>query len=280
MAQMPAASVDLVLADLPYGVTGCRWDKRIAMTPLWEQYERVLKERGVIALFAQQPFATDLINAARRMFRYEWIWDKGGATGFANARRMPMRRRENVLVFYKRLPAYHPQGLRPCQPHSRPNDRSEVYGGIQRDASVQRFTGYPQSIVAFKRNAHSAACQKPVELLEYLIRTYTAPGETVLDNAMGTGSTCVAAVATGRGVVGFEMDPERFRIAEQRTHDAIAGRAQMPAEDTPQHQRLRCRAAHKRPDGDRSRKRHGNSPREGRVSVTPSAIRHNGLTDR
>ncbi len=253
MAGLPAESVDLVLADLPYGVTGCRWDKRIPMQPLWEQYRRVLKEHGAIVLFAQQPFATDLINAARPIFRYEWIWDKGAATGFANARRMPMRRHENILVFYKHLPTYHPQGLKPCRPRSRSSDSSEVYGGIRREAVVQCLTGYPQSIVRFGRGRDVAACQKPVGLLEYLVRTYTAEDETVLDNVMGTGSTGVAAANTGRAFIGFELDPERFRIAERRINEAISRDTSVPSSDAAR--RSRCRhAAHQRSGGSVVRK--------------------------
>ncbi len=201
--------------------------------------------------------ATDVISAARPLFRYEWIWDKGAATGFANARRMPMRRHENVLVFYKRLPAYHPQGLRPCRVRSRADDRSEVYGTIRRAGHVQRFTGFPQSILSFRRTHGSAACQKPVELLEYLIRTYTTEGGTVLDNVMGTGSTGVAAARTGRAFVGFEIDPERFRIAERRINEALTGQATMPTEDKARRYCGHHQAEQRRLGGDRA----GRAPR-------------------
>jgi site-specific DNA-methyltransferase (adenine-specific) len=221
MCEVPDQSVDLVLCDLPYGVTDCRWDHKIAPEPLWEQYLRLVKERGVIALFAQQPFATELASQAARFLRYEWVWDKGQATGFQNAHRMPMRRHENVLVFYRRPPAYHPQGLRPCRRRqSSTPGSSEVYRNIHRDVSLQQFTGYPQSILRFGRDTGSVACQKPIALLEYLIRTYTTEGATVLDNAMGTGSTGVAAVRTGRAFIGFEIDPQRFQIAEGRIREA------------------------------------------------------------
>jgi site-specific DNA-methyltransferase (adenine-specific) len=231
MASIPAGSVDLVLADLPYGVTDCKWDHRISMAPLWRQYLRVLKDDGVIALFAQQPFATDLVNACRGLYRYEWIWDKGVCTGFANARRMPLRRHENVLVFYRRLPLYLPQGLKPlarkrvCRPKV-----SECYQRVGRTDYVQEWTGYPQSILQFRRERVSAPCQKPLALLQYLIRTYTKEGQTVLDNAMGTGSTGVAAVHEGRKFIGFEIDAERFAVAQQRIH-AATQQTTMPAQE-------------------------------------------------
>jgi site-specific DNA-methyltransferase (adenine-specific) len=183
---------------------------------------RVTKDRGVIALFAQQPFATELVAWSLRDLRYEWIWDKGGCTGFANARRAPLRRHENVLIFYRRQPQYDPQGLRPCSPRVRRRKITEVYSEIGRDGYVQRFTGYPQSIISFKREPGAAACQKPVALLEYLIRTYTAEGGLVLDCCMGTGSTGVAAVNTGRSFIGFELDAARFQTAAARIAAARA----------------------------------------------------------
>jgi len=229
MERIEAASVDLVLADLPYGATACAWDKRIPMEPLWAQYERVLKERGVILLFAQQPFTTDLIATGRKLFRYEWIWDKGAATGFANARRMPMRRHENILVFYRKLPAYHPQGLRPCVVKQRARRSDTAVYRHMAQPVAQRVTGYPQSIVAMRREAGAAPCQKPVALLEYLIRTYTAEGELVLDNAMGTGSTGVAALQCGRRFVGFELDGDRFDVAARRIKKSVRAGANYSA---------------------------------------------------
>jgi site-specific DNA-methyltransferase (adenine-specific) len=222
MATVATGTVDLVLCDPPYGITACRWDRKIPRAPFWRQMWRVTKDRGVIALFAQQPFATELVAWSLRDLRYEWIWDKGGCTGFANARRAPLRRHENVLIFYRRQPQYDPQGLRPCSPRVRRRKITEVYSEIGRDGYVQRFTGYPQSIISFKREPGAAACQKPVALLEYLIRTYTAEGGLVLDCCMGTGSTGVAAVNTGRSFIGFELDAERFQTAAARIAAARA----------------------------------------------------------
>ncbi len=217
MPRLRAGSVHFVLADLPYGVTDCRWDRKIALGPLWAEYRRVLAPGGVVALFAQQPFATEVGRAGFEWLKYEWVWDKGYVTGFANARRMPMRRHENILIFVKQGGRYFPQGLRPARRVHRGQVKAgEVYGAIGRRSYVQRWTGYPQSILKVARERGAVACQKPVALLEYLIRTYTRRGEVVLDNAMGTGSTGVAAVRSGRRFVGIEIDRERFRIARRR----------------------------------------------------------------
>ncbi len=223
MPRLRNQSVHLMLCDPPYGVTDCEWDRKIPQEGMWAEYLRLLKPNGVIAMFAQQPFATELAAPVRKLLRYDWVWDKHAVTGFANAKKMPLRRHENVLIFYHRLPTYHPQGLRPCRPRTH-KGQSPVYGAIDRSAAVQRMTGYPQSIIAFKRDRGSVACQKPVEMLEYLIRTYTNAGDLVLDNAMGTGSTGVAAVNAGRRFVGIEIDPERFRIADKRIAEAWAAR--------------------------------------------------------
>ncbi len=225
MDELPAGSVDLILCDLPYGVTDCRWDKLIPFAPLWAAYRRLLKPNGAVLLFAQQPFSTHLAASACAglQLRYEWVWDKGAVTGFQNANRMPMRRHESVLVFYQRLPVYNPQGLTRCQGgRVRRRAKSEVYGSIRHQAK-QRFTGYPHSILSVRREPGAAACQKPVELLEYLIQTYTDPGHTVLDNCMGTGSTGVAAVKTGRPFIGMELDTERFATGARRIVEASHG---------------------------------------------------------
>lgn len=152
MSRIETGTVDLVLCDLPYGTTKCPWDRVIPFEPLWEQYRRVLKPRGALALFAAQPFATELINSARKLFRYDLVWEKGTAVGHANANRMPMRSHELVLVFYQRLPKYHPQGLVPLEKpvvHRASGKKAgSVYGGMK-NASVQQFTNYPRSVLHF-----------------------------------------------------------------------------------------------------------------------------------
>ena len=226
MSRIETGTVDLVLCDLPYGTTKRPWDRVIPFEPLWEQYRRVLKPRGALALFAAQPFATELINSARKLFRYDLVWEKGTAVGHANANRMPMRSHELVLVFYQRLPKYHPQGLVPLEKpvvHRASGKKAgSVYGGMK-NASVQQFTNYPRSVLHFaSRGKRLHPTQKPVELLEYLVRTYTDPGDLVLDNCMGSGSTAVAALQAGRRFVGFETNPEYFAAACQRVDERAA----------------------------------------------------------
>ena len=226
MSRIETGTVDLVLCDLPYGTTKCPWDRVIPFEPLWEQYRRVLKPRGALALFAAQPFATELINSARKLFRYDLVCEKGTAVGHANANRMPMRSHELVLVFYQRLPKYHPQGLVPLEKpvvHRASGKKAgSVYGGMK-NASVQQFTNYPRSVLHFaSRGKRLHPTQKPVELLEYLVRTYTDPGDLVLDNCMGSGSTAVAALQAGRRFVGFETNPEYFAAACQRVDERAA----------------------------------------------------------
>ena len=219
MSRLETGSVDLVLCDLPYGTTNCAWDTVIPFQPLWEQYRRVLKPRGALVLFAAQPFATDLINSARKLFRYDLVWEKNAPVGYANANRMPMRSHELVLVFYQRLPKYHPQGLIPLErPVVRRGGRK---GGVYRamgKESVQRFTNYPRSVLRFhnRKERRFHPTQKPVALLEYLVRTYTDPGDLVLDNCMGSGSTALACLNAGRRFVGFEQDRAYFETAQVR----------------------------------------------------------------
>ena len=229
MSRIETGTVDLVLCDLPYGTTKCPWDRVIPFGPLWEQYRRVLKPRGALVLFAAQPFATDLINSARKLFRYDLVWEKGTAVGHANANRMPMRSHELVLVFYQRLPKYHPQGLIPLERPviHRPSRQKAggVYHGMAR-GSVQRYTNYPRSVLHFsnRKEKRYHPTQKPVELLEYLVKTFTDPGDLVLDNCMGSGSTAVACLNTGRRFAGFELNRGYYETARARVRERAAER--------------------------------------------------------
>lgn len=220
LPKVAARSVDLVLCDLPYGVTNCAWDRVMNLTTLWREYVRVLKARGTAVLFSMMRFSVALINAAPRgWFRYEWIWDKRAASGWLWAHHRPMVRHEQLLVFAPQMPGYVPQGLRPCAPKARAARGSETYGKCA-GGSVQTKTGWPTSILRFQREPGAKPAQKPVALLEYLIRTYTRRGGVVLDNSMGLGSTGVAAVKTGRRFIGMEIDAERFEVAGQRVEAA------------------------------------------------------------
>lgn len=224
MSRIETGTVDLVLCDLPYGTTHCAWDTVIPFEPLWEQYSRVVKPNGALVFMAAQPFATDLINSNRKLFRYDLVWEKTSPVGFANANRMPMRSHELILLFYKRLPSYHPQGLVELEKPLIRAGRHKcggVYARLEKD-TTRRYTNYPRSILRFPfkgRRVHPT--QKPLELFEYLVRTYSDAGGLVLDNCMGSGTTGVACVNSGRRFVGFETDEGYFEIARERIEEAI-----------------------------------------------------------
>lgn len=215
MKYIPDKSIDMILCDLPYGTTNCSWDEIIPFEDLWEQYKRIIKDNGAIVLTASQPFTTKLIASNLKWFRYEWIWKKGKhVTGFPNAKRMPLKNHENICVFYKKLPTYHPQGLVPLL-KVRTARRRKV-GGIfkEGDPSLLKeytttHTNYPKSIIDFPRDSKTFhPTQKPLRLFEYLIKTYTNKKDVVLDNCMGGCTTAVASDNTGRDWIGFELDKE------------------------------------------------------------------------
>ena len=220
VAPRVANRADAVIADLPYGTTNCRWDTRINLADLWEMYDRVCS--GPVILFAQTPFDKVLGASNLKDLRYEWIWEKSHATGHLNAKKMPMKAHENILVFYKSLPTYNPQKT---TGHTRKSavkraDISSVYGRQEFHTLPYDSTDrYPRSVLRYpsdKQRECLHEAQKPVALLEYLIKTYTNPGDTILDNCMGSGSTLVACLNTGRKGVGIEIDPGVFAIAESR----------------------------------------------------------------
>lgn len=220
MQSLPDASVDLVLCDLPYGTTQNKWDTVIPLDALWAQYKRVC--RGAIVLTAQAPFDKVLGASNVGMLRYEWIWHKSKATGHLSSKFQPMKNHENVLVFYKDMPVYNPQGLvRKAVPTIRKGGNNGTnYGKSDKDA-VQEFENYPRSVLPISSEGKgSHPTQKPVALMEYLIRTYTNEGDTVLDNCMGSGTTGVACVRSGREFIGMELNAEYFGIASRRIYDA------------------------------------------------------------
>lgn len=224
MKDIPDGSVDLILCDLPYGRTQNRWDKVIPFEPLWEQYKRIIKENGCIALFAQPPFDKALGASNPKMFRYEWIWEKSRATGHLNSKKMPMRAHENILIFYKKAPTYNPQGVkRKATPTVRKGGKGNGtnYGKSDKDA-LQEFENFPRDVLRFASLGESAhSTQKPVLLLEYLVKTYTNAGDVVLDNCMGSGSTGVACVNTGRSFIGIELEQNFFDLAVLRIGKAM-----------------------------------------------------------
>ena len=192
MDSIPSKSIDLVLCDLPYGTTNNKWDVVIPFDKLWAQYNRIIKDHGAIVLFSQMPFGANLIMSNPKMFRYEWIWEKDCGTGFLNAKKMPLKKHENILVFYKHLPTYNPQGLikleNPIHYDGTKKRASSNYRNYNKKFT-KTHTNYPNDILTYKRDKGLHPTQKPVALLEYIIKTYTNEGDVVLDNCMGSGST-------------------------------------------------------------------------------------------
>ena len=225
MKDIPDGSVDMILCDLPYGTTRNRWDSALPLDALWKQYKRIIKPNGCIALFAQAPFDKVLAMSMVKLFRYEWIWQKTLATGFLNAHKMPLKAHENILIFYKKPPAYHPQ-WGSGEPYSATHrgqsaNYDKMRGGVTSTSDGKRFPIDVIKIGRQKDDMHQHPTQKPVKLCEYLIKTYTDPGEIVLDNCMGSGSTGVACVNTGRRFIGIELDEKYFGIAERRVKEAL-----------------------------------------------------------
>lgn len=239
MKDIPDGSVDMILCDLPYGNTNAAWDKVIPFEPLWEQYKRIIKHNGAILLFAQQPFGAKLIVSNLKMFRYEIIWEKSSPGGFLNANKMPLRNHESIMVFYKKLPTYNP--IKTILPPEKGGERgkrrigsgyrpSGIYGADKGHEWVEDGTRYPTDVVHFsnwngvaygnKDKAVKHPAQKPVPLLEYLIKTYTNEGDTVLDNCMGSGSTGVACINTGRNFIGIESNEDFYNIAQEQLLNA------------------------------------------------------------
>lgn len=242
MAKLPDKSVDLILCDLPYGTTACKWDAVIPFEPLWEQYRRIAKPNAAIVLTASQPFTTALIASNTRDFRYCWYWNKSKVTGFANAKVQPLRCVEEVAVFYRTRPTYNPQGLVPFGKtvnKGRSAGGTTVQGvdigngrGALRSGAdyVQEFTNYPRQALTIGSEGKTVhPTQKPVALMEYMLRTYTNPGDTVLDNCMGSGTTGVACGNTGRDFIGIERDPGYFEIARERVEAVYAQEAECAA---------------------------------------------------
>ena len=232
MREIPDKSIDMILCDLPYGTTQNKSDIIIPFDKLWNSYERIIKDNGAIVLFAQGVFYVDLINSNRKLFRYDLIWDKVLTSGFLNAKRMPLRQHEQIAVFYKKLPKYNPQFTSGKPLHSKGKtykDKPIVnqnYGVFHTadDSRAGSTEKYPTSILKFQKPHPSISVhrtQKSVELLEWLINTYTDEGETVLDNCMGSGSTGVACVNTNRNFIGYELDEKYFEIAEKRINETM-----------------------------------------------------------
>ena len=227
MQNIPDKSVDMILADLPYGVTANKSDIVIPFDRLWESYERIIKDNGAIVLFGQGLFFADLINSNRKLFRYDLVWDKQLISGFLNANRMPLRVHENIAVFYKKLPTYNPQYTDGIPLHSKGTSymtkehKNENYGKFKMvdDSRAGTTKKHPKSILSFQKPHPSVAkhrTEKSIDMLEWLIKTYTNEGDIVLDNAMGSGTTGIACMRSSRGFIGIEIDSSCFDVAKER----------------------------------------------------------------
>lgn len=218
MKDIDDKSIDMILCDLPYGTTRNKWDSIIPLDKLWQQYERIIKDNGCIALFAQTPFDKVLGVSNLKLLKYEWIWQKDNGTGFLNAKKMPLKLHENILIFYKKSPIYNPQMRKGFKPYSQKSGRgSDNYGEQIRVITNNNGNRYPVDILEFKRDKDKLhPTQKPVALLEYLIKTYTNENDIVLDNCMGSGSTGKACQNTNRNFIGIELDKHYFQIAKER----------------------------------------------------------------
>ena len=231
MSKIPDKSIDMICCDLPYGVLNknnqsAKWDSIIPFDKLWEQYERIIKDDGVIALFGQGMFSAQLMCSNPKLWRYNLIWEKDRSTGFLNSKRMPLRAHEDIMIFYKKLGTYNPQMIYAPESknHSRGSGKhklkNQCYGDMKEAADFISDYKFPRSVIKikkeFKCRGDEHPTQKPVELIEWLIKTYSNEGETILDNCMGSGTTAVACVNTNRNFIGFEITKEYWELANKR----------------------------------------------------------------
>ena len=226
MKDIPDKSIDMILCDLPYGTTACKWDTIIPLEPLWGQYKRIIKDNGAIVLTASQPFTSALVMSNIKMFKYEWVWEKSKATGYLNSKIMPMVAHENILVFGKGKLKYNPQKTTGCPYNKGKAHRpTDVYGSqIETLVKNDDGTRYPRTVQYFitaESEGKLHPTQKPVALGQYLIKTYTNAGDTVLDFTTGSGSFCVAAKMEGRNFIGIELDEAYCTIARERLENII-----------------------------------------------------------
>ena len=217
MKDIPDGSVDCIITDPPYGTTACKWESVIPFEPMWEQLKRITKKNGAIVLFGSQPFTSALVMSNPKMFKYEWVWEKTIKTGFQLANKRPLKQHELISVFYQLHPTYNPQGIIVYGKKNKRGSTGQNWSELKEKEYIQEFTNYPTQILKIPSQGNTVhPVQKPVELMEYLIRTYSNEGETVLDFTMGSGTTGVACKNLNRKFIGIELDPEYFKIAERR----------------------------------------------------------------
>ncbi len=225
MKSLPDKSIDMILCDLPYGTTACKWDVIIPFEPLWEQYKRIIKDNGAIVLTASQPFTSLLVMFNLEMFRYEWIWSKNRGNGIFNAKKMPMKSHENILVFYKALPTYNPIMTEGKPYKCKQGKQTDAFGlnTGKEIITINNGDRYPLSVVNFNStngsNIHPT--QKPVALFEYLIKTYTNEGDLVLDNCAGSGTTAIACLNTKRNYILIEKEPKYYEVILNRIENYV-----------------------------------------------------------
>ena len=219
MKKIPDKSIDLVLTDPPYGTTQNKWDSVINLPAMWSQLNRIIKDDGAVVMTAAQPFSSVLVSSNLLNFKYEWIWVKDNGTGFLNAKKQPLRNNESVLVFYNKQATYYPQ-MRIGEPYiakSNANANKGNYGKFKNNITISNGERYPLTVISFTRDKNKVhPTQKPVALMEYLIKTYTNENETVLDFTMGSGTTGVACKNLKRNFVGIELDETYYNIAKKR----------------------------------------------------------------
>ena len=223
MQSIPDKSIDMILCDLPYGTTACKWDTVIPFEPLWKQYKRVIKNNGAIVLTASQPFTSALVMSNVKMFRYSWVWNKNNAGNFQLVKHQPLKVHEDVNVFSVGTCKYYPLGLLDCELTLSNKNKAGRLGHlgseVKRDSYRQTKTNYPKSILDFKRETGLHPTQKPVALFEYLIKTYTNENETVLDNCSGSGTTAIACINTNRNYICIEKDKKYFDLSIERVNN-------------------------------------------------------------
>lgn len=228
-------SIDMIVCDLPYGITKNKWDVIIPLDLLWEQYKRIIKENGAIILTASQPFTSELVLSNKKMFRYDLTWEKQTGTGFMNAKKMPLRTHEDILVFYKKLPTYNPQKTKATTSSLRGHQKdrfSENYGKqiVSSCGSDDNFLRYPRSVFKIKKDAGFSSSvnntrlhptQKPIDLMEYLIKTFSNENDIILDNCAGSGTTAIACINLNRKYILIEKERKYFDIIENRIKNHI-----------------------------------------------------------
>lgn len=227
MVNIPDKSVDMILCDLPYGITQSKWDVIIPFDKLWEQYNRIIKPNGAVVLFGNEPFSSALRFSNMQYWKYDWIWDKKNKTGILNCKKRPLKQFENIMVFYKKQCIYNPQMTKGRFRNKKITTKKvfDAYGDLNNEVDNYNDEYYPSNILEFSNAGNMKGklhpTQKPVPLFEYLIKTYTKQGDIVLDNCMGSGTTGIACINTDRKFIGIELDNEYYNLAKDRIHKHI-----------------------------------------------------------